>query len=74
MLDRGPFAMAGHGQIRERRRTREQALAACRYPDILVNNAGGPPFGDFRQWSREDWIRALDANMLTPKQVPRRRG
>jgi 3-oxoacyl-[acyl-carrier protein] reductase len=42
------------------------ALAACPEPDILVNNAGGPPAGDFRQWAREDWIRALDANMLTP--------
>ncbi len=45
---------------------REAALAACPNPDILVNNAGGPPPGDFRDWSREDWIRALDANMLTP--------
>jgi 3-oxoacyl-[acyl-carrier protein] reductase len=45
---------------------RQQALAACPAPDILVNNAGGPKPGDFREWSREDWIRALDANMLTP--------
>jgi 3-oxoacyl-[acyl-carrier protein] reductase len=45
---------------------RAAALAACPEPDILVNNAGGPPPGDFRQWSREDWIKALDANMLTP--------
>lgn len=45
---------------------RAAALAACPDPDILVNNAGGPPPGDFRSWSREDWIRALDANMLTP--------
>jgi 3-oxoacyl-[acyl-carrier protein] reductase len=42
------------------------ALAACPTPDILVNNAGGPPPGDFRQFSRDDWIKALDANMLTP--------
>lgn len=34
--------------------------------DILVTNAGGPPPGDFRQWSREQWVSALDANMLTP--------
>jgi 3-oxoacyl-[acyl-carrier protein] reductase len=34
--------------------------------DILVNNAGGPPPGDFRAWERDDWIQALDANMLTP--------
>jgi 3-oxoacyl-[acyl-carrier protein] reductase len=45
---------------------RQAALAACPKPDILVNNAGGPPPGDFRDWSREDWIKALDANMLTP--------
>ncbi|MBL0945246.1 MAG: SDR family oxidoreductase [Hydrogenophaga sp.] len=34
--------------------------------DIVVTNAGGPPPGDFRQWSRDTWIAALDANMLTP--------
>jgi 3-oxoacyl-[acyl-carrier protein] reductase len=45
---------------------RVAALAACPAPDILVNNAGGPPAGDFRAWSREDWIAAVDANMLTP--------
>jgi 3-oxoacyl-[acyl-carrier protein] reductase len=45
---------------------RAAALAACPQPDILVNNAGGPPPGDFREWDRDDWIRALDANMLTP--------
>ena len=45
---------------------RAAALAACPNPDILVNNAGGPPPGDFRNWDRADWIKALDANMLTP--------
>ena len=45
---------------------RAAALEACPQPDILVNNAGGPPPGDFRNWTREDWIAALDANMLTP--------
>jgi len=45
---------------------RAQALAACPAPDILITNAGGPPPGDFRNWTREDWIAALDANMLTP--------
>ncbi len=34
--------------------------------DIVVTNAGGPPPGDFRDWDREAWIRAVDANMLTP--------
>jgi 3-oxoacyl-[acyl-carrier protein] reductase len=45
---------------------RAAALAACPQPDILVTNAGGPPPGDFRKFGRDDWIRALDANMLTP--------
>jgi 3-oxoacyl-[acyl-carrier protein] reductase len=45
---------------------RAAALAACPEPDILVNNAGGPPPGDFRNWERDDWIKAIDANMLTP--------
>lgn len=45
---------------------RAATLAACPDPDILVNNAGGPPPGDFRNWTRDDWIKAVDANMLTP--------
>ena len=44
---------------------REALLAACPEPDILINNAGGPPPGNFRDWEREDWIKALDANMLS---------
>jgi 3-oxoacyl-[acyl-carrier protein] reductase len=45
---------------------RELALAACPQVDILVNNAGGPAPGDFRDWDRDAWIKALDANMLSP--------
>jgi 3-oxoacyl-[acyl-carrier protein] reductase len=45
---------------------RSAALAACPQVDILVNNAGGPPPGDFRDWDRDAWIKAVDANMLTP--------
>ena len=44
---------------------RAAVLDAAGHVDILVNNAGGPPPGDFRDWSRDDWIKALDANMLT---------
>ena len=44
---------------------RAAVLEAAGHVDILVNNAGGPPPGDFRDWSRDDWIKALDANMLT---------
>ncbi len=45
---------------------RGAVLAAGRHPDILVTNAGGPPPGLWSDWSRDDFIRALDANMLTP--------
>ncbi len=50
---------------------RQQALAAADYYDIVVNNAGGPPPGDFRDWDRDAWIDALDANMLTPIEIIR---
>ncbi len=39
--------------------------------DIVVTNAGGPPPGDFREWDRDTWLRALDANMLTPIELIR---
>lgn len=45
---------------------RAAALAVCPQPDILLNNADGPLPGDFRDWSRDDWIAALDAMMLGP--------
>jgi 3-oxoacyl-[acyl-carrier protein] reductase len=45
---------------------RQSVLECCPDPDILVNNAGGPPTGNFRDWSRDDWIDAIEANMLTP--------
>jgi 3-oxoacyl-[acyl-carrier protein] reductase len=44
---------------------RAALLDACPQPDILINNAGGPPPGDFRKLTRDDWIKALDANMLS---------
>lgn len=50
---------------------REKVLAVCPDPDILVTNAGGPKPGNFREWSREDWISAVDANMLTPIEMIR---
>jgi 3-oxoacyl-[acyl-carrier protein] reductase len=49
---------------------REAALSVAGGPgtrfDIVVTNAGGPPPGDFRDWDRDAWLAALDANMLTP--------
>jgi 3-oxoacyl-[acyl-carrier protein] reductase len=43
---------------------RTAVLDAAGQVDILVNNAGGPPPGDFRDWTRETWVEAFDANML----------
>jgi 3-oxoacyl-[acyl-carrier protein] reductase len=45
---------------------REAALKAAPTADILVNNAGGPPPGDFRDWDRDAWVKALEANMIAP--------
>jgi 3-oxoacyl-[acyl-carrier protein] reductase len=50
---------------------RRAALTACPDPDILITNAGGPPTGDFREWNREVWLKALTANMLTPIELIR---
>ena len=41
-------------------------LAAAQGVDILVTNAGGPPPGSWENWTRDDYLRAIDANMLTP--------
>lgn len=51
---------------------REQLYSLCPSPDILVTNAGGPPPGMWNEWSREDFISALDANMLTPIDLMKR--
>jgi 3-oxoacyl-[acyl-carrier protein] reductase len=45
---------------------RARLLAACPDPDILINNAGGPPAGNFRDFTHEQWLAALEANMLAP--------
>ncbi len=45
---------------------RAEVLAAAGEVDILITNAGGPPPGLWSDWSRDDFIAALDANMLSP--------
>ena len=45
---------------------RKALLEACPNPDILINNAGGPPPGDFKNFTLEDWRKAVEGNMLTP--------
>jgi 3-oxoacyl-[acyl-carrier protein] reductase len=50
---------------------RTAALAACPEPDILLNNADGPVPGDFRTWTRDDWLAALDDMMLGPIEMMR---
>jgi 3-oxoacyl-[acyl-carrier protein] reductase len=70
-------AQAGVGEVRTvvgditTEAGRAAALAACPQVDILINNAGGPPPGDFRDWRREQWMAAVDANMLTPIELMR---
>jgi len=44
--------------------TRAALLAACPAPDIVVTNNGGPPPGRFQDWTRDDWLGAVDANLL----------
>ncbi|MEQ9491189.1 MAG: SDR family oxidoreductase [Alphaproteobacteria bacterium] len=44
---------------------RKAVLAACPDPDVLVNNAGGPPTGNFRDFEPEDWLAAVNANMIS---------
>jgi 3-oxoacyl-[acyl-carrier protein] reductase len=56
-------AVAGDITTEEGRRAALEALAA---PDILVTNAGGPPPGDFKTFSLDDWRKAIEANMLAP--------
>ena len=45
---------------------RKAVLEACPSPDILINNAGGPPPGDFKNFSLDDWRKAVEGNMITP--------
>jgi 3-oxoacyl-[acyl-carrier protein] reductase len=45
---------------------REAVFAVRKDFDIVITNAGGPPPGDFRTWDRDAWLKAIDANMLTP--------
>lgn len=45
---------------------RKALLAACPSPDIVITNAGGPPPGDFKDFSMDDWRRAVEGNMITP--------
>lgn len=45
---------------------RAAVLEAAGQVDILVNNAGGPPPGMWTDWARDDFVKALDSNMLTP--------
>jgi 3-oxoacyl-[acyl-carrier protein] reductase len=48
---------------------RASIFTAHAHFDIVVTNAGGPPPGDFRDWDRDAWLRALDANMLSPIEI-----
>ena len=45
---------------------RSKILNTIKKLDILVTNAGGPPPGKWHDWEREDFLAALEANMLAP--------
>jgi 3-oxoacyl-[acyl-carrier protein] reductase len=45
---------------------RDRIVAACPEPDILINNNAGPEPGKIADWSREDWLHAVEANLLAP--------
>jgi len=45
---------------------RERIVAACPAPDILINNNAGPEPGKIADWSRADWLNAVEANLLAP--------
>ena len=48
---------------------REALLAAAPAPDILINNAGGPPGRDFRDLGRDEMLKGIEAQMITPIQL-----
>lgn len=48
------------------REGREEILEACPDPDILVNNKRGPPSGRWEDFEYEDWLTAVESNMLAP--------
>jgi 3-oxoacyl-[acyl-carrier protein] reductase len=45
---------------------RAALVAACPDADILVNNNAGPPPGKLADWHHDQWIAALEGNMLAP--------
>src|SRR5882724_342048 len=47
-------------------RGRAAIVAACPEPDILVNNNAGPEPGKIEDWTRQDWLAGVEANMLAP--------
>jgi 3-oxoacyl-[acyl-carrier protein] reductase len=55
----------------EREETRAALLAVCPAPDILVTNNGGPAPAGYKDWDRERWLTALDANLLAPMAMVR---
>ena len=51
---------------------RDALLRACPAPDILLTNSDGPEPGDFRDYGRDDWLRAADELMVSPVELIRR--
>ena len=50
---------------------RTKLLEVCPDPDILVNNNWGPPPGDWVGFGYDDWLGAVESNMLAPVMMMR---
>jgi len=50
---------------------RARLIDSCPDADILVNNNAGPPPGRLEDWHHEQWLVALEANMLAPALIIR---
>ena len=50
----------------ESEQTRAALIEACPEPDILVNNNGGPSPGRYQDWDHDEWVSALESNMIAP--------
>ena len=44
---------------------RDNLISSCPEADILINNNGGPPPGNFLEMEKDQWLEALESNLLS---------
>ena len=44
---------------------RDNLISSCLEADILINNNGGPPPGNFLEMEKDQWLEALESNLLS---------